>query len=133
MGQRNAKSRDPERDALRRLCARTGLIPSRWRLSKERVRRQLHQVELATRMVPPIRAETLSRYETGNYDLHLGVAVRAAAAMGCEPAALMVGSPAELEFEDACRDEWLLLGRPGVVAAMELIEVAVRARFAAAH
>ncbi len=128
MAPRSIPPRSSEQNALRLVYGRTGLLPSRWRLSKERIRLHLQQVELAERMVPPIRAETLCRYETGKYDLHLGVATRAAKAMECDLGALLVGTVAELEFEDACRDEWLTLGRPGDVDAMELIEASMRSR-----
>ncbi len=128
MTQRLTTRSRSDTNVLRRIYARSGLVPSRWRLTKERIRRHLQQVELAARMDPPIRAETLSRYETGQYDLHLGVATRAAKALECALPALLVDNLAELELEDACRDEWHTLGRPADVDAMELIEASMRSR-----
>lgn len=112
----------PDLKGLHRRFARLGLLPSRWRLSKERIRRGYRQQDLAARMVPPVDPVTLCRYETGAYALNIGVIARAARALGCRLDALAVGSLSVWEFENACRDEWHALGRPADLAAMELIE-----------
>ena len=112
----------PDLKRMHRRFARLGLIPSRWRLTKERIRRGYRQLDLAARMAPPVAPVTLCRYETGAYALHIGVVARAARALGCKVDGLVVGSLAVWEFENACRDEWHALGRPADLATMELIE-----------
>ena len=105
-----------------------GLVPSRWRITKERLRRGWGQKELAAACQPEVSAGFVTLVENGLKPFSFAIAAQFADALSLRLEDLSVCSLADLHLENAIRSEYSNAGSPRNFTAAATIDRLVRER-----